>query len=129
MKDERFKDIMKALGYPDSHSLLGALKQVANEVAQETSKDLQAKLDSANSHIALTSKLLDKIDDKKYKQMISTYRLLTPEQSLAAIQANAIRSILDADYTCETPNGDDAWSRSAIEEIANNAESSGQLDK
>lgn len=36
MNDERYKQIMADLGMPDSRSLLAALQQVANEVAQET---------------------------------------------------------------------------------------------
>lgn len=36
MTDERYKAIMVALGQPNSRSLLQALQQVANEVAQET---------------------------------------------------------------------------------------------
>lgn len=35
MTDERYKAIMTELGQPHSHSLLAALRQVANEVAQE----------------------------------------------------------------------------------------------
>jgi hypothetical protein len=35
MKDKRYKEIMKGLGQPNSQSLLVALQQVANEVAQE----------------------------------------------------------------------------------------------
>ena len=35
MTDERYKAIMVELGQPHSHSLLAALRQVANEVAQE----------------------------------------------------------------------------------------------
>lgn len=35
MTDERYKQIMADLGMPNSHSLLAALKQVANEVALE----------------------------------------------------------------------------------------------
>lgn len=35
MKDIRYKEIMLNLGYPNSQSLLVALQQVANEVAQE----------------------------------------------------------------------------------------------
>ena len=35
MTDERYKAIMAELGQPHSHSLLSALRQVANEVAQE----------------------------------------------------------------------------------------------
>ena len=35
MKDERYKQIMNDLGYPENRSLLQALQQVANEVAQE----------------------------------------------------------------------------------------------
>ena len=36
MTDERYRQIMADLGMPDSRSLLAALQQVANEVAQET---------------------------------------------------------------------------------------------
>ncbi len=36
MTDERYKAIMAEMGQPHSHSLLAALRQVANEVAQET---------------------------------------------------------------------------------------------
>ena len=39
MTDTRYKEIMENLGQPDSHSLLGALQQVANEVAQEATKN------------------------------------------------------------------------------------------
>lgn len=35
MEDERFKQLMYDIGMPNSKSLLIALKQVANEVAQE----------------------------------------------------------------------------------------------
>ena len=35
MSEERYKQIMKSLGQPDSLSLYLALKQVANEVEQE----------------------------------------------------------------------------------------------
>jgi len=35
MTDERYKEIMEDLGMPNSRSLLLALKQVANETAQE----------------------------------------------------------------------------------------------
>jgi len=35
MKEDRYKEIMKSLGQPNSTSLYLALKQVANEVAQE----------------------------------------------------------------------------------------------
>jgi hypothetical protein len=35
MKDSRYKEIMNSLGMPNSRSLLLALEQVANEVAQE----------------------------------------------------------------------------------------------
>ena len=35
MKDSRYKEIMEELGMPNSRSLLLALQQVANEVAQE----------------------------------------------------------------------------------------------
>ena len=35
MEDERYKEIMEQLGMPNSTSLLVALRQVANEVAQE----------------------------------------------------------------------------------------------
>jgi hypothetical protein len=51
MKDERFMQIMADLGMPDSHSLLGALQQVANEVAQER----EAK------HIVDTGTLRDRV--------------------------------------------------------------------
>ena len=38
MTDERYKKIMADLGMPNSRSLLSALQQVANEVAQERDK-------------------------------------------------------------------------------------------
>ena len=50
MKDERYKEIMENLGLPNSTSLLIALEQVANEVAQEihstyrSNKKMEAKL-------------------------------------------------------------------------------------
>jgi hypothetical protein len=44
MTDERYKKIMSDLGSPDSVSLLVALKQIANEVAQETEARIKAEL-------------------------------------------------------------------------------------
>jgi len=41
MTDERYKQIMAEIGMPDSHSLLTALKQVANEVAQSERERLR----------------------------------------------------------------------------------------
>lgn len=38
MTDERYKQIMSDLGMPNSRSLLMALQQVANEVAQDGGK-------------------------------------------------------------------------------------------
>ena len=46
----------------------------------------------------------------------------TPSQSLAKVRADAIRSIMDTEYSCETPNGDIAWSSRAIEEHASQIE-------
>ena len=43
-------------------------------------------------------------------------------QSLAKVRADAIRSIMDTEYSCETPNGDIAWSSRAIEEHASQIE-------
>ena len=44
MNDDRYKEIMEGLGMPNSRSLLMALQQVANEVAQEyTSKFAQTE--------------------------------------------------------------------------------------
>lgn len=45
MTDERYKDIMNKLGMPNSISLLQALRQVANEVAQEIHNDYRKRLD------------------------------------------------------------------------------------
>ena len=42
MKDERFKELMEQVGMPDSSSLLSALQQVANEVAQEKYETINA---------------------------------------------------------------------------------------
>ena len=44
MNDERYKQIMSDLGYPESRSILQALKQVANEVAQEKNKEHMEEL-------------------------------------------------------------------------------------
>ena len=44
MKDERYKAIMAELGRPHSHSLLAALRQVANEVSQEALAVERARL-------------------------------------------------------------------------------------
>lgn len=59
MNDERFKQIMEDLGMPNSHSLLSALKQVANEVEQEVLRksaeekaDWPKDPDSALGHLA-----------------------------------------------------------------------------
>lgn len=49
MKDERYKEIMKQFGMPDSQSLLSILKQVANETAQELKKPTREVL-AAHAH-------------------------------------------------------------------------------
>jgi len=41
MKDSRYKEIMDGLGMPNSRSLLSALQQVENEVAQEVHKSYE----------------------------------------------------------------------------------------
>jgi len=41
MKDQRYKEIMKGLGQPNSRSLLIALQQVSNETAQEIQNKLR----------------------------------------------------------------------------------------
>ena len=41
MTDERYKELMERVGMPNSRSLLLALQQVANEVAQETQARFQ----------------------------------------------------------------------------------------
>ena len=41
MKDARYKEIMEGLGMPNSRSLITALQQVANEVAQEIHKSYE----------------------------------------------------------------------------------------
>lgn len=53
MTDDRYKQIMADLGQPNSRSLLQALQQVANEVAQEQQATLRATLDEAPT-VALT---------------------------------------------------------------------------
>jgi hypothetical protein len=42
----------------------------------------------------------------------------TPAQSLAKIRADAILSVLDTPYDCETPNGDIAWSSESLRLIS-----------
>ncbi|KKU65609.1 MAG: hypothetical protein UX91_C0015G0019 [Candidatus Amesbacteria bacterium GW2011_GWB1_47_19] len=44
MTDERCKKIMEELGMPDSHSLKGALEQVANETEQQVRAELEPKI-------------------------------------------------------------------------------------
>ncbi|MCP4279506.1 MAG: hypothetical protein GY776_05810 [Alteromonas sp.] len=51
MKDERYKQIMTDLGKPNSATLLTALKQVANEVAQQQ----QEKIDELQDTLTLIS--------------------------------------------------------------------------
>lgn len=41
MQDERIKQVMCDFGFPNSHSLFYALKQVACDVAQEYSAELE----------------------------------------------------------------------------------------
>lgn len=49
MEEARFKKIMADLGMPDSHSLLSALRQVANEAAQGRTAGLIATAPKAGS--------------------------------------------------------------------------------
>lgn len=48
--------------------------------------------------------------------------LATLKASLPKIKADAVLSLLDTDHTCETPNGDSAWSSNDIEECADQLE-------
>jgi len=41
MEDSRYREIMEGLGMPNSRSLLSALQQVANEVAQQVHSDYE----------------------------------------------------------------------------------------
>ena len=50
MNDARFKQLMKGLGMPNSRSLLIALRQVANEVAQEIKSDAALERLAALEH-------------------------------------------------------------------------------
>lgn len=43
----------------------------------------------------------------------------TPTQHLSDIKADAVMGLMDNEYSCETPNGDIAFSSRAIEEYAN----------
>ena len=54
MKDSRDKEIMEGLGMPNSQSLLSALQQVANEVAQQVHSDYEEN----NKNMQPTSLLL-----------------------------------------------------------------------
>lgn len=54
MTDDRYKKLMADVGMPESLSLLIALKQVANEVAQECAADKRVTDDL----VVLTSKLV-----------------------------------------------------------------------
>ncbi len=47
MTDERYKELMEQVGMPNSHSLLGALRQVANEVAQEVHREYKKQIFAA----------------------------------------------------------------------------------
>lgn len=49
MNDERLREIMKQTPYPESLSVLMALKQVANEVEQEVRESLGAKWGGTSS--------------------------------------------------------------------------------
>lgn len=55
ISDDRYKQIMAGLGRPDSHSLLGALQQVANEVAQKCRADAADLEDAADKARARAS--------------------------------------------------------------------------
>lgn len=57
MTDERYKQIMADLGMPNSHSLLQALKQVANETAQEQQRLLAERAKSEEPKMFLPVKV------------------------------------------------------------------------
>jgi hypothetical protein len=47
MTDQRYQEIMHGLGMPNNNSLFAALKQVVNEVTQETTGQMAAAVLSA----------------------------------------------------------------------------------
>jgi hypothetical protein len=53
MHDERYKQLMEQVGMPNSRSLLMALKQVANEVAQQEQKKTIKSLSDIQMLMAL----------------------------------------------------------------------------
>lgn len=84
MKDERFKQLMIDAGRPNSRSMLMALKQVANEVAQEIKSPESLERLAALEHdqwAHWTKYMLDNLTEEnisRWKKQIETpYNELT----------------------------------------------------
>lgn len=93
MTDERYKKIMADLGMPDSRSLLGALKQVANEVAQEYAAD--------------NSRLLTALADTEALELGTSERCAKLMEELAAAHL-VIEQMREALLKCRAHIGDPA---------------------
>jgi len=63
MTDERYKKLMEDVGMPNSRSLLVALRQVANEVAQEWDKKLEIAVQALNDVIDPISKMNRELEE------------------------------------------------------------------
>jgi DNA polymerase III gamma/tau subunit len=103
MNDRRYQEIMENLGMPNSNSLLAALKQVANEVAQETFAAVVNNRNMDNVNSMTNDELRQAIEDTNamcrttspnslvYKDIMNHLRDLLMEQKRRATQAPIVK--------------------------------------
>ena len=78
MTDERYKELMKQVGMPNSKSLLIALRQVANEVAQEFEKSCPLYTNYEKSGVALKERKRELLNNKtEHRSMYEDINNLT----------------------------------------------------
>ena len=96
-------DVKKKVAFQSSARLI---KELAKGGAE-----LRAEREALNS----AQKVMDVYE--KQKRALRE-ELAALKQSLAKVRADAILSVLDTPYDCETPNGDIAWSSGSLQLIS-----------
>jgi len=107
----------------------GRLKRQCNECDLQAQNDeLRAKLH--NLQVEILDMSCAKENNSGFEPSLSVYQRSidiviaearkTPAQTLADIRAEAVMSIMDKAHSCETPNGDIAYSSELIHDHANN---------
>lgn len=87
-------------------------------VELRVAEELQQKLEAVVDHDEF-ERVLESHYNISWDNLELQYKLEEVEAKLATVGYDAVMGLLDTDYTCETPNGDNAWGSYAIEKYAN----------